>query len=69
MTGVPESLYLSGIVALCMYIFTLFYKAYLKVHKQEPDPVVYAVVTFIGINACHYYLNEKKSPVMSETFM
>ena len=69
MTSIPEHLYPAGIVALCMYIFTLFYKAYLKVHKEEPDPLIYAIVTFIGINAVHYYLNNKKNVVMSESFM
>lgn len=66
---IPEPLYMSSIVALCVYIFTLFYKAYIKVHKKEPDPFIYALVTFVLIHGTHYYLNSKKNVVMSDAFM
>lgn len=65
-----DTLYLSAVVSLCLYIFFLFYKAYVKVHKQEIDPMVLSGFTFVIMNAASYYFRTKFSSVtMQDTFM
>jgi hypothetical protein len=62
--NIPEPLNLSLILALCIYIFTLLYKSYLKVHKKEINPTIIAITTFVLVNSINYYLHIKTNAVI-----